>query len=86
VEEPPVAPDEQVEQTTGAEGGKPVVDDQAVAALVAQLGAAAFADREAARTALLKLGKAAIPYLQTVRDSPDPEIRQQVRDLLKALE
>jgi len=64
----------------------PPVPEKEIAALVAQLGAAKFADREAARVALLKIGKPAIPYLRTRRDAPDPEIRQQVRGILKALE
>lgn len=65
---------------------QPERPDKEIAVLVTQLGAARFAAREAARAAILKIGKAAIPYMQTRRDDPDPEIRAQVREILEALE
>jgi len=53
--------------------------------LIVQLGAEQFKDRKAAKAGLLAIGGIAIPYLEKQRAHPDPEIRHQVRELLKAL-
>ncbi len=55
-------------------------------ALVEQLGAARYADREAAASALAQIGRAAVPALQSARDSRDMEIRTRAAALLRKIE
>lgn len=79
------APASQERKEPMAANPRLIADDRVVRGLVAQLGAAKFADRQAAKEALLRLGKLAAPHLEAYRDHADPEVRQQVREILKAL-
>lgn len=50
--------------------------------LVANLGAPSYATREAAQKELLALGEAGVPALKAAENSPDPEVRMRVQEIL----
>ncbi len=51
--------------------------------LIAQLASESYKDREAATTELVKMGKGVVPLLRKHANSPDPEVRQRIEDILK---
>jgi len=52
---------------------------------IAQLGAESFEDRETAAKALIAMGKGVVGVLKTNLASRDPEIRQRLEQIIKAL-
>jgi len=56
-----------------------------VMALITRLGSGGAAERREAKRELLALGPAVVPQLEAYRNSPDPEVRHYVQEILKAL-
>ncbi len=59
--------------------------DDTINAMVKQLGAEEYQDRQQAEENLLAYGRFVIPYLEKVRNDPDPEIRWRAKRILKEL-
>jgi hypothetical protein len=57
-----------------------------VPGLIKQLGDDSFKVREKASAELLAIGTGALPQLRKVRQHPDPEVQDRVRDCLRVLE
>lgn len=53
--------------------------------LIAQLGAESYVDREKAQKELIAMGKSVVPILKKHLNNPDPEIRQRLQEIIKAL-
>jgi len=77
----PPAADAPVTDPPGATPAVPA--DTAVDALIQQLGDPDPKVREDASRKLVDLGKAALPQLESAKDSDDPEIRSRVRGLIR---
>jgi hypothetical protein len=85
------APGEAIEASRRAVPGKGIrprvtsVDTARIHLLISQLGSEQFAEREAADRELARYGARALPALRRAANSPDAEVRQRARDLIRRI-